>query len=197
MQRSPPILLLGSYICAVLDKDLRDFHISILRCEMQRSRPMLVLGCYIWAVLDKDPCDFHMSILRCEMQRSPPVLVLGCCICAVLDKDPRNFHMSILRCEMQRSPPILLLGCYICAMLDKNLRYFHMSNAWRQIRPLVLARASHFRLIIQTEVYDSYTSIAEPDMVSNAAVLVLNYRTRATPEKVVRRMKTCPLGNQK
>src|SRR5229473_488211 len=144
---------------------------------MQRSRPILLLGCWICAVLDKEPRDFQMSIFRCQMQRSQPVLVLGCWICAVLDKELRDFQMTILRCRMQRSPPVLVLGCCICAVLHKNPHDFHMSNPRRQIRPLVLARASHFRLIIETCVYDSYTSMPERDMVRNAAVLVLSCRT--------------------
>jgi hypothetical protein len=37
MQRSPPVLVLGCHISAVLDEDARNFHMSIFGNPMQRG----------------------------------------------------------------------------------------------------------------------------------------------------------------
>src|SRR5216683_114643 len=120
MQRSRPVPLLGcSWICAVLDKEPRYFHVSIYRCPMQRSHPTLLLGCWICAVPDKDPRDFHMSISRREMQRGPPVLVLGFRICTMLHKNPHHFHMSNARRQIR--PLVLALASHFRLIIQTGV----------------------------------------------------------------------------
>jgi hypothetical protein len=47
----------------MLDKELRNFDMSVLRRQMQRGQPILVLDCRISAMLDKELRDFNMSVL--------------------------------------------------------------------------------------------------------------------------------------
>jgi hypothetical protein len=53
MEWSPPTLILGRYIGAVLDEQLRDIEITVKGSQVKRSRPTLILGCYIGTMLNK------------------------------------------------------------------------------------------------------------------------------------------------
>jgi hypothetical protein len=61
MEGSPPKLILGCSVCAVLNKELRKIAMAPFRCPMEWSPPALVLGCHIGAVLDEELCDIEKT----------------------------------------------------------------------------------------------------------------------------------------
>jgi hypothetical protein len=57
MQRSPPVLVLGCRVCAMLHKQLREIDIAPFGRPMQWSTPVLVLGYCVRPVLDEERCE--------------------------------------------------------------------------------------------------------------------------------------------
>jgi hypothetical protein len=55
-----PVLVLGCWIGAALNEELRDIEMTPFGCTMQRSLPVLVLGWRVGAVLDEDPYEIQM-----------------------------------------------------------------------------------------------------------------------------------------
>ena len=61
MQWSRPVLAPGCRVCAVLDEEPGQIHMTHFGCPMQRSRPVVALGCRVGAVLDEEPGQINMT----------------------------------------------------------------------------------------------------------------------------------------
>ena len=81
------VVSIGDAICphgAVLEEELHNVRVAILRCLPQRC---LVASMHICAVLKKELNNSYMTILRCSPQR---VIVVSVYVCTVLEEERNN-----------------------------------------------------------------------------------------------------------
>src|SRR6266851_3902928 len=153
MQWAGPVLILGSRVGAVHDKEPYEIDMIPSHRLMQRSYAVRVLGLglgrHIGTMLDEESCKIHISrvLARHAMQWAEPILVLGTRVGAVLDEEPcKIYTITIAQCLMQRSPTILVPGCHVGTVLDEEPYEIHifvirMGQPMQRCRPeLVLGR---------------------------------------------------------
>ena|SRR6266850_6948717 len=101
MQWRLPSLVSDCRVYTLVEKDVRDFHLSHPRCYKPWVDPEVVLDCPIRSALEEDRYGFVLPSKYCVLQRTQPS-GSGRYIRTLVEQDTDGFHISHKRRSMKR-----------------------------------------------------------------------------------------------